>query len=198
MDAEQLVGSWLDGRATVSIDGTLRFGSATRDGLPAKLRRAYQWIGSQAILSPFAELEAGTPRRLERDSIQVELYDEPGYSSFVLLPLLNLVVSRRVVFVGAPGRGKSSMATLMGLLAGHPLDAIRRAVQHGHPQLTVQDLLGHPLPHDLLEARSNREIRVAWRDWIRLRVKVVDEYNRIPTKTQSALLSLMAEGYAEM
>jgi len=27
---------------------------------------------------------------------------------------------------------------------------------------------------------------------------VVDEYNRIPTKTQSALLSLLAEGYAEM
>lgn len=90
------------------------------------------------------------------------------------------------------------MATLMGLLAGHPLDAIRRATQHGHPQLTVQDLLGHPLPRDLLEARSAQDIRVAWRDWIRLRVKIVDEYNRIPTKTQSALLSLMAEGYAEM
>ena len=31
-----------------------------------------------------------------------------------------------------------------------------------------------------------------------MRVKVIDEYNRIPTKTQSALLSLLAEGYAEM
>jgi Mg-chelatase subunit ChlI len=30
-----------------------------------------------------------------------------------------------------------------------------------------------------------------------MRVKIIDEYNRIPTKTQSALLSLMAEGYAE-
>ena len=67
MDAEQLVGSWLVGRAAVSAEGTLRFGPATRDGLPAKLRRAYHWIGSQAILSPFAELEGGTPRRLQRD-----------------------------------------------------------------------------------------------------------------------------------
>jgi MoxR-like ATPase len=198
MDAEQLVASWLAGRATVSDDATLHFGQATREGLPAKFRRAYDWIGSHALLSPFTELEAGTPRWLRRDPLQVELYDEPGYSSFVLLPLLNLMVSRRLVFVGAPGRGKTSMATLMGLLAGDPLDTIRRAVQHGHPQLTVQDLLGHPLPHDLLEARSAREIRVAWRDWIRLRVKIIDEYNRIPTKTQSALLSLMAEGYAEM
>jgi MoxR-like ATPase len=31
-----------------------------------------------------------------------------------------------------------------------------------------------------------------------MRVKIIDEYNRIPTKTQSCLLSLMAEGYAEM
>jgi hypothetical protein len=29
-------------------------------------------------------------------------------------------------------------------------------------------------------------------------VKIIDEYNRIPTKTQSALLSLLSEGYAEM
>ena len=135
---------------------------------------------------------------VQRDQIQIELYDEPGYSSFVLLPLLNLMTSRRLVFIGAPGRGKTSMATLMGLLAGDSLDAMRRAVQHGHPQLTVQDLLGHPLPHDLLEAPIEPRHRVAWRSWIRLRVKIVDEYNRIPTKTQSALLSLMAEGYAEM
>jgi MoxR-like ATPase len=198
MDAEQLVSSWLAGRATLSDDGTLFFGTVTHDSLPAKFRKAYHWICSSALLSPFAELEAGTPRRFERDQLQVELYDEPGYSSFVLLPLLNLMTSRRLVFVGAPGRGKTSMATLMGLLAGHPLDTIRRAVQHGHPQLTVQDLLGHPLPRDLMEARSTQDIGVAWRDWIRLRVKIVDEYNRIPTKTQSALLSLMAEGYAEM
>jgi MoxR-like ATPase len=197
MDAEQLVSTWLNGRAAVAEDGGLVFGPDARDGLPERFRRAYHWICSNALLSPFAELEAGTPQRLRGDHAEVELYDEPGYSSFVLLPLLNLMTSRRIVFVGAPGRGKTSMATLMGLLAGHPLDAVRRAVQHGHPQLTVQDLLGHPLPNDLIAARSAREIRVAWRDWIGLRVKIIDEYNRIPTKTQSALLSLMAEGYAE-
>src|SRR5262249_42930239 len=43
-----------------------------------------------------------------------------------------------------------------------------------------------------------RDIRVSWRNWITMRVKIIDEYNRIPTKTQSALLSLMSEGYAEM
>src|SRR5262249_31593479 len=99
---------------------------------------------------------------------------------------------------GAPGRGKTSVATLMGLLAGYSLETLRRSIQHGHPQLTIHDLLGSPLPSELMRAKTADEIRVAWRDWIPMRVKIVDEYNRIPTKTQSALLSLMAEGYAEI
>jgi len=41
-------------------------------------------------------------------------------------------------------------------------------------------------------------VKIGWRKWIGQRVKIIDEYNRIPTKTQSALLSLLAEGYAEM
>ena len=31
-----------------------------------------------------------------------------------------------------------------------------------------------------------------------MRVKIVDEYNRIPTRTQSALLTVMADDYAEV
>src|SRR5579859_6380122 len=31
-----------------------------------------------------------------------------------------------------------------------------------------------------------------------MRVKIIDEYNRIPTRTQSALLTLMADNYAEL
>jgi MoxR-like ATPase len=50
----------------------------------------------------------------------------------------------------------------------------------------------------MIRAEDPRAIRVAWRRWLTMRVKIIDEYNRIPTKTQSALLSLMAEGYAEM
>src|SRR5262249_47507022 len=42
------------------------------------------------------------------------------------------------------------------------------------------------------------DIKIAWRRWISMRVKIVDEYNRIPTRTQSALLTLLADGYAEI
>ncbi len=53
--------------------------------------------------------------------------------------------------------GKTSMATLMSLLAGHSLTEVRRSVQHGHPQLTITDLLGSPLPNDLVNATSTSE-----------------------------------------
>jgi MoxR-like ATPase len=64
--------------------------------------------------------------------------------------------------------------------------------------MTVHDLLGSPLPSNLIKADTASEVQLEWRNWLRARVKIVDEYNRIPTKTQSALLSLLGDGYAEM
>ena len=71
-------------------------------------------------------------------------------------------------------------------------------MQHGQPQMTISDLLGNPLPADLVNAQRMEDIRISWRKWLGMRVKIIDEYNRIPTRTQSALLTLMADNYAEI
>jgi len=42
------------------------------------------------------------------------------------------------------------------------------------------------------------DIRISWRSWLSMRVKIIDEYNRIPTRTQSALLTVMGDNYAEI
>ena len=42
------------------------------------------------------------------------------------------------------------------------------------------------------------EVVIAWRKWLGMRIKIIDEYNRIPTRTQSALLTVMADNYAEL
>jgi MoxR-like ATPase len=199
MKPQDLVSSWLRGRADASADGLALAPRA--DAAPAaKLRRAYDWIAREAIVSPYHDIEFGEAVALGRTgpgARQVSLH-RTSYSSYILLPLLNLATSQRLLFIGAPGRGKTSMAILMGLLAGHSLAEVKRSVQRGHPQLTIPDLLGSPLPSEMLRAEDAKQIRVAWRGWLTMRVKIIDEYNRIPTKTQSALLSLMAEGYAEM
>lgn len=195
LDARALVASWTAGRALV--EGNQVVLRDLRSDPMERLRRAARWLSDTALGTAHADLDVGEAIVIGSGDASVVLRKSPAWSSAVLLPLLNLVLRQRLLFVGAPGRGKTTIATLMGVLAGDPLAAVRRHTQHGHPQLTIGDLLGGPLPKDLVEADDARNIRVGWRGWITKRVKIVDEYNRIPTKTQSALLSLMSEGYAE-
>lgn len=177
-------------------------GTAAALPLDEKLRQAYFWIVNHAIIAPYydVEFEDGAPVTFTFGGAgtEVRLPSAQSYASFVLLPLLTFVTRKRCLFIGGPGRGKTASAVLMGLLAGYTLPELRRAIQHGQPQMTIADLLGNPLPKDLLTASSAEEIRIAWRRWLSMRVKIVDEYNRIPTRTQSALLTLLADGYAEI
>lgn len=170
--------------------------------LDEKLRQAYFWIVNTAIISPHYDIEYndGPPQRFAVGDFQspLTLPSAQSYSSFVLLPLLTFATRRKCLFIGGPGRGKTASAILMGVLAGYPVREVRRSMLHGHPQMTIADLLGNPLPADLVQAQSIADIRIAWRSWLDKRVKIIDEYNRIPTRTQSALLTVMGDGYAEM
>jgi MoxR-like ATPase len=170
--------------------------------LDERLRQAYFWVVNNAIISPHYDIEyndgPAPSYQFGGATSTVRLPSGQSYSSFVLLPVLNFAVRRRCLFVGGPGRGKTASAILMGLLAGYSLKDIRRAIQHGQPQMTIADLLGNPLPADLVAARSMDGITIAWRKWLSMRVKIIDEYNRIPTRTQSALLTIMADNYAEI
>ena len=170
--------------------------------LDEKLRQAYFWIVNTAIISPHYDIEynEGPPQSfvLGDSKSRLTLPSGQSYSSFVLLPLLTFASRRKCLFVGGPGRGKTASAILMGVLAGYPVREVRRAMQHGHPQMTIADLLGNPLPADLVNAQKIEDIRVSWRKWLGMRVKIIDEYNRIPTRTQSALLTVMGDNYAEI
>jgi len=167
-----------------------------------KLRQAYFWIVNHAIISPHYDLEYHDgPHQtftFGDTKTKVNLPSGQSYSSFVLLPLLNFAVRRRCLLVGGPGRGKTSSAILMGVLAGYSVKEVRRGMQHGQPQMTISDLLGNPLPADLVNAKSMDDIHISWRKWLGMRVKIIDEYNRIPTRTQSALLTVLGDNYAEL
>lgn len=170
--------------------------------LDEKLRQAYFWITNHAIINPFYDVEYDdTPCQTYTfgdSKTRVSLPTAQSYSSFVLLPLLNFAVRKKCLLVGGPGRGKTVSAILMGLLAGYSLKEIRRSIQRGQPQMTIADLLGNPLPSALIGAKNSDEIIISWRKWLSMRIKIIDEYNRIPTRTQSALLTVMADNYAEV
>lgn len=169
--------------------------------LDEKLRQAYFWLVNRAVISPFYDVEFGDDApvtfTLGDAGAELRLTGEQSYSSNVLIPLLTFAVGGRCLLVGGPGRGKTTLAVCLGVLAGSSAADVRRHVQQGQPQLTVSDLVGIPLPRDLVEAERLADVRVAWRSWLTQPVKIVDEYNRIPTKTQSALLTMVAERYVE-
>src|SRR5688572_27483914 len=183
-----------------STDGEL----ARPQPLDEKLRQAYFWIVNHAVISPFYDIEYNEPNQPAQSFVfgdshsTVTLPTGQSYCSFILLPLLTFATRRKCLLVGGPGRGKTTSAILMGILAGYPIKEVHRAVQKGQPQMTVSDLLGTPLPADLVAAKKMDEIGIAWRKWLGMRVKIIDEYNRIPTRTQSALLTLMSDNYAEV
>jgi MoxR-like ATPase len=170
--------------------------------LDEKLRQAYFWIVNTAIISPHYDVEYndGPPQTfvLGDSRSRLTLPSGQSYSSYVLLPLLTFAARRKCLFVGGPGRGKTASAILMGVIGGYSVREVRRAMQHGHPQMTIADLLGNPLPADLVNAQRMEDIRISWRQWLSMRVKIIDEYNRIPTRTQSALLTVMGDNYAEV
>jgi len=191
------------GPATAA-DGDAGTTSVATPRLDEKMRQAYFWIVNHAIITPHYDIafdDAGTNApsfTFGGAGTQLTLPTAQSYSSFVLLPLLTFAARKRCLFIGGPGRGKTASAILMAILAGYSLKEVRRAIQHGQPQMTIADLLGNPLPRDLVSAESPDQIRIAWRRWLSMRVKIVDEYNRIPTRTQSALLTVLADGYAEI
>jgi len=170
--------------------------------LGEKLRQAYFWITNSAIISPHydVEFDDGPAQSFAfgDQKSPLKLPSGQSYSSFILMPLLNLVLRRRCLLVGGPGRGKTASAILMGVIAGYSLRDIKRAIQHGQPQMTIADLLGNPLPSSMVNAKSMDEIDISWRKWLGMRVKIIDEFNRIPTRTQSALLTVMGDNYAEI
>ncbi len=177
---------------------------SARNQLPLdeKLRQAYFWIVNKAIISPFYDIEyneaPGNAYTLGDCKTRVVLPTAQSYSSFVLLPLLTFAAQRKCLMIGGPGRGKTASAILMAILAGYTPKEVKRGIQKGQPQMSITDLLGSPLPSALMQADEFSSIKIAWRSWLGMRVKIIDEYNRIPTRTQSALLTVMADNYAEI
>ena len=200
MGPDDALTSLLRGRASAGKDLAVHLSERDGGSLHDKMRQAYWWIVNNAVICPYYDIEFGEKRPPLKNAAgdELVLHDSMSFSSFVLIPMLTLFTCRRALLVGGPGRGKTTSAILMALVSGMSRDEVRRSIQRGHPQLSIADLLGSPLPSDMLKAEDMSAIKIAWRKWISARVKIIDEYNRIPTKTQSALLSLMAEGYAEM
>ena len=200
MSQDSLLSRLLQGRAKAGPD--LKVHLSERDGpsLHDKMRQAYWWITNNAVICPYYDIEYGAGTSLEnrpgrrapaarRDELQL-LRPDPAADP-VHLPAR--AAHRR------PGARQDHLGDPDGAPRRHEprrgaaLDPARPPAARPSPTCSAPRC--RPT---CMKAEDMSAIKIAWRKWIGERVKIIDEYNRIPTKTQSALLSLMADGYAEM
>ncbi|MFW9996363.1 MAG: AAA family ATPase [Candidatus Odinarchaeota archaeon] len=109
------------------------------------------------------------------------------------LCVLNSLVPRSAMLLsGGYGGGKTSIVTLLGrMLTSQPLKKIQEGILRGHPNLTEEKMIATLEPGPLL---NRGEQIVAWRDFVKVKWKIVDEVNRLSEYNQNILLSLLAEG----
>ena len=118
MNSKDLVRELLQGRAQVKENLDVHLTARDGEALQDKFRQAYWWIVNNAVITPYYDVEFGETRKIGQGVDEIELPQQYSYSSYILLPLLTLMARKRALLIGAPGRGKTSIAILMGLLSG--------------------------------------------------------------------------------
>lgn len=135
------------------------------EGAPdEKQRQAYFWIVNKAIVSPHYDIEYndGAPRTYLLCGRQKACADSAFLGElFELRPAATADVrdpSQTPVHRRAGAR-QDRKCDPDRRVAGAVVREVRRAMQHGHSQMTAADLLGNPLPADLINAESMGEER---------------------------------------
>ncbi|MEK6558014.1 MAG: MoxR family ATPase [Candidatus Margulisiibacteriota bacterium] len=168
--------------------------------LSAKARRLYGYIALERMVGLVPDIgfdrEGQETREVSLPSGKAIRLQPESYSSFILFSILTKLTKGSLLYLGDPGLGKTSMAMMMGLATGRDYGQLKKEVVHGQPQLTVSDLFGNldlaEYQKGVIKAIFHERITNVEADLI------IDEINRIPTKTQSAILNVLAEKYVEL
>lgn len=168
--------------------------------LPKKARELYKYIARERMIGLVPDIgfdrEGQEAREVGLPSGKAIQLQPESYSSFILFSILTKLTKGSLLYLGDPGLGKTSMAMMMGLATGRDYGQLKKEVVHGQPQLTVSDLFGNldlaAYKDGIVKAIFHERITNSEADLI------IDEINRIPTKTQSAILNVLAEKYVEL
>lgn len=118
-----------------------------------------------------------------------------AYSSPLLLASLTSLLSHGTMLItGAPGIGKTTGAEFAGhFFTGTPMEEILQATIQGHPQQTEEKMTARYHTGKLIK---DGEEKVLARNFLKCKVKLIDEINRLDPDKISIILRLIDTGVA--
>jgi len=114
-----------------------------------------------------------------------------SFEPIALFGILTYLVGGNELIFGNPGTGKTaSSERISSILGGFPIELIQTTEIQGHPEQTLQTLIG-TLDLGRLEKEGIEEI--IWKARVFLPQKIIDEINRLPPRPQNELLKPVGE-----
>jgi len=130
----------------------------------------------------------------DNDSLQLRVSETSYNAPLLFTHLVALTERGSLLFTGTHGTGKTSSAELVtSFLFGKPLDEVRKAVIHGNPELTFNDMVATTnlvdLMHKGIETVSPRAFMKA-----ETKSRIIDEVNRLGPRQRTVLYSVADTG----
>jgi len=165
-------------------------------GLREKVRELYSLIPERGLyVCPEQNIKFGNPRVVDinnNGSESISLHDE-SYNATLLFSLFNGIRRRgAMVYFGPPGAGKTSLAELVGhFIYGQTIQEIQNATIYGHPEHTESSIVARLHTGKLIQGTEE----VIPREFLKSKVKIIDEVNRLLPGKLSILYQLVDRGY---